>query len=249
MPTGSPDYGAQPTDSSVSPSFDVGETTNHLLMGGGNISRSGRWFWASGFENGSITDFLVSGGTPPVVSAAPAGFACWQGSFCLVSKTRAISDDMNQFAKYFPASLAPGKWGIEVMFAMNLNTEIDFSMQNVFTAGGHWGIVRVAAGASASDVTIKYRDAAGNFQLIASPNDTFQTSSFIWHNAKLVYDFKLDQYVRFYLDGIVYNLPGVASFPVSGGTSFQEALIQHRTKAATISTAMFDNVILTADEP
>ena len=248
MPTGTPDFGAQP--SNVSPSFDGGEDTNHLLMGGGNISRSGRWFWATGFEGGGSADVATGGAAPYGGPHVTNLVQSWQGNYSLLSKTNAVIDDEQTFYKYFISAQAPGKWGIETMMGLgSLNSEVDFRLIKSSAAERMSAELRFISGANINDVKLYYLDASNTYQLLADFGSTFALSVSVFHNVKFVVDFSEKKMVRVYVDGTVYEMNVPAYMPGGGVDSRDNFQIKHRTKIAGESTAVFDNVILTADEP
>lgn len=251
MPTGTPDFNAQPETSITSPTFDLGEVSNHQLMGGGNLSRSGRWFWATGFENGLQTDYFVGGISAPFPSSPKS--TCYQGSFCLASITQANINDQNSFYKYFLSQQSPGKWGIELMLDIDsLNTEVDIILKSQTALVTYTGTVRIVVGGNTNNISISYEDASGVFQTFSVQNSSFAlgtNGATTYHNVKLVCDFSNFTLVRFILDGTVFSLNVPMRNIGAGSDNRQSFQIKHRTKANSSSTAYIDNVILTADEP
>ena len=59
--SGTPDYGRSLASNPTIQSYEPGEDTTRLLMGGGANSRSGRWLWATGFESGEAEFYSTSG--------------------------------------------------------------------------------------------------------------------------------------------------------------------------------------------
>lgn len=254
-PTGSPDFDQNPASNPTSPVYDMGEAANHELMGGGGQSRSGRWYFATGFETGASKDVQV-GGAGTVVSNS---LGVWQGLWALLMQTQAIAADASTCFKYFLSQNSPsGRWGIETMVAVNTrNTTFDLVLVDASPTETYFAKFRINIATLAANLTFQYLDSAGVFQNISTPaggvnqqGANFAVDSAVYHNIKLVADFATNKYVRVIVDGFSYDL---SAFPMrlsaAGADVRQFWQFIHTTNGAVVATAIVDNVVFTADEP
>lgn len=253
--TGKPDFLQNPPSNPTSPVFDLGEEANHNLLGGGGQSRSGRWFWASGFETGAAKDVLV-GGAGTVVGNS---LGVWQGMYALIMQTAASVGDACNCFKYFLSQSSPsGRWGIEAMIAIGTrDTYFDVSLFSATPTDTHDAVFRINVPALAANLTFQYKDAAGTFQNIATPSGgvnqqgaNFALSTQVYHNVKLVVDFYTNKYVRVVVDGVSYDLSAFSTQPGAAGSDVRQVFdLTFTTNTAVIASAVVDNVVFTADEP
>jgi hypothetical protein len=215
-------------------------------MGGGSPSRSGRWVWATGYEGGTNSDFQLDFTNPPTFVTSNA----WQGGYALRHVTPATIGAQSEMYKYFPAAIAPGKWGIEAMIATaSTNADIELLMKNQGLAAWKICSVKIVI-VSQSDVTLQYRNQAGAYILIARLDNNFRIGSNVYHNIKLVMDFAKNEYSRVVVDGVVYTMDGTPAYSANiAGNIEQNFSLRIIAKAASSVALYSDNVILTADEP
>ena len=239
---------------------DVGEVGERLLMGGGSTSRTGRIQWATGFENGLVaTDFSYL--TTVGVIAGSSGLYAWQGNNCLNLTTTGANNATAYMSKFFPASLQTGRWGIEAMinFAAVYNSQVDIWMN----AGGApspnpslTAIIRLLFGASNASATLQYQDVNGVFQTLATLNSILSINLNVYYYVKLVADFNLGTYQRFYLNNRYYDFtstPLLATSAMqktnSASSEYSSFQIKVTANEALAKAIGVDNVILTSDEP
>lgn len=256
MPVGKPDDGFNPNTLS-SNQTDVGSGIDRLLMGGGSIFRAGRVIWATGFENGRVTDFNIGGPLTAIVLAPSNSLAAWQGNYMLNLQTQAVLNDVSQMFKYFPGSLQTGKWGLEAMLdieAVNANVEIVIAFSRVsgiigapLTQSAH---LRLVVGASNANVKWFVRNAAGVYVQFADLSNVVAINTNAYYNFKWVPDFAQDNNGAFYWNNTRYDLSAVGiqhtAFGVDEKSNFNIQLVNN---TAAAQEAFVDNVILTADEP
>lgn len=253
--TGSPDFDQNPPSNPTSPIWDPGEAANHMLLGGGGQSRSGRWYWASGFETGSAKDVQV-GGAGTIVGNT---YGAWQGLYALIMQTQAIAADFSSCFKYFLSQNSPsGRWGIEAMVALaTRNTTFDFVLKTASPSDVHTAIFRINIPALAANLTFQYLDSGGTYQNISTPPGStdqqganFAVSNQVFHNVKLVVDFSTNKYVRVIVDGVSYDLSSFSMQASAAGADVRQSWqMIHTTNGAVAAIAVVDNIVHTADEP
>lgn len=249
--TGHPDFGRNPDSNPTSPLWDPGEAANHDLLGGGSQSRAGRWYWATGWEGGVSSEVFLNGASS-VVSAANG---TWQGNYVLNIITTAVSGNGAGFSKYFVALNSPGgKWGFEAMLAVNqLDCDFDIFMTDQNLTASYIGGLRLHYASTTAAFKLQYLNSSGVWTDIPGGNlgaAFAQAHSYVYHNVKLVCDFRLHQYVRVIIDAVVYDLSGIAMDTLGpGAESLQLVQTTLTTNSSVIATAEIDNVILSADEP
>lgn len=265
MPTGNPDFNAQPANSVTSQTYDPGEASNHQLMGGGNSSRSGRWIWATGYETGANSDYGVTGVNPPAPSKT---IQAWQGSYALFSQTQAIFNDENSIIKYFPMRdiynpggidyISPypplvGTYGLETMFAVGTNNifinmilgwkDFNFDYQAGIQIDIQTGVNR-----------IYYINNVGGGTILANAN--IRQDLGFYNSIKFVVDFDNKTYKHIIFNGLDllggskgYKLTGFLQNPASTYFNYLYFKIANRSQTSALTTMALDNTILTADEP
>lgn len=256
MPVGAPD-GGYPSQQLASSVLDTGALGDRLLMGGGSIFKGGRVIWATGFENGAMTDFSFGGPNTAVVFAPFTGLSAWQGNYMLNLQTQAILNDVSQMFKYFPGSLPTGKWGLEAMLdieAINANIEIVIAHSVVsgipgapLTQSAH---LRLVIGANNTNVKWNVRDAGGAYNQFADLSNVVAIQTNAYYNFKWVPNFGADNNGAFYWNNTRYDLSAFGiqhtAFGVDEKSNFNIQLVNN---TAAAQEALLDNVILTADEP
>lgn len=253
-----PDYNKTLSSSPTLQSFDTGEDTTRLLMGGGSMSRSGRWIWATGFESGTaeFEAFPAHGfaGCPLINTT---GSYMGKASF----EFRPVGlNTLQQFIKsVFSSAVAnapSSKFGFEGM--------VSFSS---FLGGNDFEFIIRASGPLQHGVTrglyqirilvtgdhagnFYYSDAAGTWILIASANNHLVDSAGMYHYFKLVYDTNAGKYSRFIFDSVVFDLEGIPGFSAAGVNLYSSyAITVKNLDAAAIPTVRIDNIVISADEP
>lgn len=257
MPRGYPDGGA--TDYGRAAQIaDLGEVATRLLMGGGTASRTGRMVWATGFENGKLSDFSYGGSLTAVKAGTDLqalGFTAWQGTYCLVLQTGSILNDVSNMFKYFPATMQTGKWAIEAMVDLEAsNATFDVSMSkigpNILSAPTQKGVIRVAIGGNSGNVKLQYKDSAGVFQQFADIGGVIALATGVYYNVKWVVDIENDNYGRFYWNNTLYDLSAFPLQHTASGVDEKSNFGLVLTNTGVISNAAaIDNVIITSDEP
>lgn len=256
MPRGTPDGGYLPYQFANN-SPDTGQTADRLLMGGGSISKSGRIIWATGFENGLMTDFSFAGPNTNVVLAPFFGLSAWQGNYMLALQTQAVLSDFSSINKYFPGSLQTGNWGVEVMAGIegfNVNFEIIFANSVVSGIVGapltQSARVRLAVGATNASLIWSVRNNAGVFVQFANVSNIMAINTNAYYNIKWVPDFAHDTNGKFFINNVKYDLS--ASGPMHTGFGADEKSnvgFQLVNVDANSHIALLDNMIVTSDEP
>lgn len=258
MPVGAPD-GGYPSQQLASSVLDTGALGDRLLMGGGSVFKAGRLIWATGFENGSFTDFSFAGAGTVVAlgfSSAAFGVAAWQGNYLGVLRTQAVINDLSEIFKFFPGTIVTGNWGIEAMVTLasfNCNFDIWFRKNGATGISGsvtQTAKIRIAVGADNTNILLQYMKSDGTFVTIANLSNIFSVGENVYYNIKFVVNFNQDQYVRLILNNTVYDLSGIGlQHTAAVNTEKADFNFDLTTTVASAATAGIDNVILTADEP
>lgn len=256
MPVGSPDFGQNVSTNPTSPSYDTGEDTTRLLMGGGAQARSGRWVFASGFEEEHLNQFLTLsvGGTVTIDNTV-----CYQGNNCVKLKSGLLLDSTAVLAKYF---MSPGsRFGFEFLWCKYGTFTVSNELQIHLSAGGSGPLKNkyrvgkiifdiVNAG---TDVKI-YTENNGVRTLISDVSAHITNQFYLWHYVKFVFDFESNQYIRLYFDNQVFDLGGVPGYefasPFISG-QIQASITNKYRSAFAVNYAEIgiDNLVITADEP
>lgn len=257
MPRGYPDGGA--TDYGRAAQIaDLGEVATRLLMGGGTASRTGRMVWATGFENGKLSDFSYSGAATAVKSGTDlqaSGFTAWQGTYCLVLHVAGGVGQTAAIYKYFPSTMQTGRWGIEAMVDLEgFNVTFDIHMgkigPNIDSQPTQLGTIRVEIGGNSGVVKLKYLDSGGVYQQFADLGGRIAVATGVYYNVKWVVDITNDNYGRFYWNNTLYDLSAFGLQHAASGVDEKANFSFTLTNAGAISQeAAIDNVIITSDEP
>ena len=251
-PIGSPDFGANPATNPTSPSFDSGEDTTRLLMGGGSQARSGRWIFATGFEEGASpylsTLAFGTGGEVKIINTFT-----YQGVGSFQLKAGTTLNDYSWLKKSF--SFPSSRFGFEFMISRGViqNCELEVSIygsgkgeyKNLFRSAK----IVIVFVTSPSFSALMYNDINGSRTLIKDVTG-YNLSSGQWNYFKMVFDFNDNIFSRMYYNDLTFDLnsPGYES---SGATLVDSSVsIQVKNKFAGATPVFYvDNLIITADEP
>lgn len=250
-PIGSPDFGQNPSTNPTAPNFDPGEDTTRLLMGGGSQSRSGRWIFATGFEEGA-TPFLISSASGTGGEAKIKNDATYQGlgAFGLTA-----GNAVNNFAYLQKIFFYPGSnYGIEFLmarqFANNCEVEISIESAGKGNSGNMFRVGKIVIAIEAGPAVKIYYDVNGSRTLIRNVTSYLTATANLFHYIKFVFDVNNNvlQYLVFDDLRFELNVNGYEyAAPVSSSTYAKVNLIN---KFAGINPQFyFDNLIITADEP
>lgn len=244
-PIGSPDFGANPSTNPTSPSYDTGEDTTRVLMGGGSQARSGRWIFATGFEESSIP-FMV-------LYATGAGFAglykteTYQGVGALQLRPDATAGNYALAQKIFQFS--PSVFGFEFMLLMVGDAEISIEIDAYGLAPNDtgYGIAKIVI-VKVSGTWGMYIDRNGTRELISNiysvPGNNFRYF-------KIVYDPANHNIKRVSYANKIYeiNAPDYPGTVTPFFSSFYFKIQVNNTSTGVNQYALIDNLIVTADEP
>ena len=254
-PSGSPDFGKNVSTNPTSPSYDSGEDTTRLLMGGGSQARSGRWIYATGFEDGNLAS-IVPGSTFGYTGSETLDYVkSYQGAASLKMATQAV---LNTFSYFEKSVLPPGsRFGMEMMFCRTLTTpdfQHEFLISMEYNGNPTLGIKRVHASikiifVNSGNVKLYYRNAAFGFTLIQDISSYFTNIAFNWHYIKFVIDVRTGKYVRMYFDDLLIDLSSFTPYTVAGVYPQLRFITSLLTSTVNQQIYHVDNVVFTADEP
>ncbi len=251
MPIGTPDFNQNVSTNETAPSYDNAENTTRLLMGGGSQARSGRWIFATGFEEGASPYFIsTASGTGGVVGIT--GVQTFQGVGAYELKAGTAVNNWAYFNKEF---IYPGsKFGIEFFFSKQYALDSDFE---IVIQGGHKGVnqdkfrkAKIVFEITTPGLFWKiYKDVNGVRTFLFDATN-YMGTQYLWHYFKLVYNIKdnIIDYIIFDDIRIEINSPGYEFTSTSiYSTSFE---VRVTNKHAGVNPYYFiDNLVLTADEP
>lgn len=252
MPTGSPDFGQNPTTNPTSPSFDSGEDATRLLMGGGSMARSGRWIYADGFESGSLNPFYLTGIGSYNISIFKTN--SFQGVNSLLINPGTNANDAGYLSKSF---LLPGsKTGIEFMFAMQHGLSLNCEIQIVITGGGKGANKdknnqgKIVLSQTTGKINKLYWDVNGTRTELKDVSYMMQEFAKYWHYVKFVYDMDNNKGVRLFFDDLTFDLSGLSGYQTSGTAPINNytIIVKNLTNAQSVNF-IFDNYVITTDEP
>lgn len=248
-PIGSPDFGQNPSTNPTAPSYDTGEDTTRLLMGGGSSARSGRWIFATGFEEGALPFLGLSNSNPALGHSGLFNSQTFQGIASLQLRPEALNGATATLNKGFvyPTST----YGYEFqLFTQGSNPEIEIL---VYSQGNGVNQDRyrfcklniVVSGSSLASV-YRYTDSVTPVLI-----GQFPTGG-LFRLFKIVYDVKNNIIKRLYFGSslIEINEPGyeIITAPILA----ENVNIQIRVTNKNTTENQFilmDNFIITADEP
>lgn len=259
MPVGSPDFGQNVSTNPTSPSYDSGEDTTRLLMGFGAQARSGRWIYASGFEEAGINQIRVGSTGGGAGTVAQDTTICYQGDKCLKLNSGLVLNSSVFFQKFF---MAPGsRFGIEFLWCKYDTFTVSCEMQIQLIASGvgenkdkqRLGIIVFDIVNAGTNVKV-YTENNGVRTLIRDISVHVTDQPFLWHYTKFVFDFETNQYIRLYFDNLVLDLGGVPGYQSPGTIqtgSISAAIVNKYRSAFAVNYAGIgiDNLVITADEP
>lgn len=246
-PLGSPDFGANQATNPTSPEYDGGESATRLLMGGGAQARSGRWVFATGFEDGNLSSIVVTNPAAVMLDSSVS----FQGSTSLKLITAPVVNSVANFSKVF---MPPGsRFGIELQY-MQPDGAIgahEFQIQ-IFYEGSptrpqSLGILKIID----TGATVKiYCYTSAGYTLVLDVTPYFPGASGNWHYIKFVFDLSNSKYVRLFFDDVSLDLTSLTGIvPAVGGYPRLSFAVQLSTSAAASAIYNIDNLIITADEP
>lgn len=253
--SGSPDFGKNVSTNPTSPSYDSGEDTTRLLMGGGSQARSGRWIYATGFEDGNLAS-IIQGSSLGFTGTETLDYTkSYQGAASLRMATQAVINTWSNFSKYV---LPPGsRFGMEMMFCRTLTTpdfQHEFMIQMTYMGNPVLGLQRVIGSikiifVNSGNVKIYYRNPAIGFTLIQDITPYFTNLENLWHYIKFVVDVRTGQYVRLYFDDLLIDMSGFSAYTAGG--VYPQLHFQTQLLTSTVNQQIYhiDNVVFTADEP
>jgi len=263
MPTGSPDFNANNTTNPTSPSYDSGEDTTRLLMGGGANSRAGRWLWATGFENdplgygpinlgttfnGNGRNTIISLTKSPLGTDNISNQTIWQGNQCLEIRSGTL---INQSIEVFKLiAWQSGVCGIEFFFCLLEDDLEQYELQLFMTRDGYLGKANfgsIVLKRSATETKL-YTDNNGTRVEISDVAGHFDDGA-MWHYIKMVYDMANNKYIRVYLDNLLFDLGSAPGYQITSGGFGDRFAVRFKTLAAAERIIRIDNLILTGDEP
>lgn len=264
-PIGSPDFGQNPSTNPTAPSFDTGEDTTRVLMGGGSFARSGRWLYADGFESGSIAPYdwsLLSTDLPITEAIQVETLSAWQGVNSLKINVGKNLNDRTTFSKYI--LLPSSRYGFEFMLARYegdpyRNCELYIKIEgygkgeskNKIRSGS---IVFVKTGAPGSANWSIYYEKTGSPRVLIADvtNQMYALGYKTYHYIKFVFDFSTNKAVRLYFDDNYYELNAdgyEAAFSGTAKNIFSISAYNKDTAGTNRQSWLIDNLIITADEP
>lgn len=251
MPIGFPDFGQNPSTNPTAPSYDAGEDTTRLLMGGGAFSRAGRWVYATGFEDS--LNSIYTWGTDTSLSQDVA----FQGNYSLKLAPANTLDAWTGFTRYF---VLPGsRYGVECMFSKGNtgNLPSEFYLQILTQGRGNANNQRFLATLvlvnTNTPSNILYWDVNGTRTQIADVTNYINSlpTPYLFHNIKLVFDLSKNKGVRVFFDDLIFDISYLSGYATSPFYSpLITTTISLKNKQAGNSPFFYiDNFIITTDEP
>lgn len=254
-PTGSPDFGQNQSTNPTAPSYDSAEDTTRLLMGGGAQARSGRWIYATGFEDGNLSSIIQGSVFGFTGSETLDSVVSFQGAASLKMATLAVLNSSSFFAKKV---LPPGsRFGFEFMFRRTLTTpdfqhelriQIAYSGNQGLGLSSVWAEIRIVF-VSSANVKIYYINSGAGTTLLKDVSGYFVNIADNWHYIKFIVDAKTGKYARMYFDDLFLDMSTLGAFVQAGSYPLLTFSIQLLTSTANQQIYHIDNLILTADEP
>ncbi len=250
MPIGSPDFNANLSTNPTSPSYDTGEDTTRLLMGGGSQARSGRWLWATGFEEGETPYLNTSvNGTPGLGYAGIYKVSTYQGVGSLQLRPQAVVGNYAQFVKGF--NFPTSNYGIEFMFWVQGDPTIEIFI-DAYGLGENDTIRRVAKVVfeKVSGTWGLYIDRNGTKELVSTLY-TVPSSSSSFRYFKMVFDPSTNKIKRINYANVSYEVNADAYEATTAASieSFNFWVKVTNTLLGNNQYILIDNLIITADEP
>ena len=241
MPRDLPDWGALSAQATVYEVTDMGEMAVRL---GSIVShdRRGDVVWLDGFESGLDKWESAVFGAGSVVDLSGAQARHGRFSVRLVSG----SDDAERaWIVHREAFAVLSRFGLEVSF--NLASDITTFYMHYYVFNGSRLAQAVIQWHDATE-NLQYQDDAGNLVTFATGVKLLQLDN-LFHTAKLVADARTNQYVRFILNNVEYDLSDIDMQDVADATlpiiSVSVMLIG---RSGNNDKIYVDDVILTQNE-
>lgn len=258
-PIGDPDFNLVPNS----------EATNRMLMAGGAYSATGRWVWATGFEDGADEiDQTPTAGTISIVTsnvymgrqALSLKPTTGNGDSVTVSKNLRWSRVVQEWEAFGPPFTAPqdipNKTGIEVLVKFILTNGSEFNWE-IRSAGYSLAAIRYNTSGFGQIGTFYYLTSSGSYQAFANVNVDYFSNNSIWHYTKLVADMNryAPRYTYFVFDGIYFDLSTIASQrPGTWNPNIPAGGVRYEMSAKNLTAgsqfeSVIDNLVITQDEP
>lgn len=237
MPTGTNDFNQPLQTDPTSPGQGIAQTGNRLLMGGGSNSASGRWIWASGFEDGLASLSTVNLGK--IESALT-----FQGAAALKLTT--------------PAAVNNNAWAYKYLFSQGrvYGVECVVALQPGAAPGMEFTILiegpnKVSGNRSQAILKLTSSNPGGNLYLGATliANVTPYMPGGYFHYLKFVYDPYENKAKRIIFNDLVFDLGDSPGTTYANPVKHLQFQFNARTLTADSSIAIIDNCVITADEP
>ena len=248
---GSPDFGANPNTNPTAPSFDTGEDTTRLLMGGGSNARSGRWLFATGFEEGS-TPYIVKSASGTGGKTELTAVSTFQGA---AAYSIVAGNAINNFAYIRKTFMYPSSsYGLELMFArpyaLTSNLEISIGGGGKGVNKDKYRIGKIVFAVDTGAATVKmYHDINGSTTLLMDVTNYLTPSSDFWHYFKMVFNFDTNRITLIKFDDVIIQTD-LAGYEYSASFPNVQTEVYLINKFAGVNPNYYiDNLIITADEP
>lgn len=246
--TGTPDFNQSLVGNPTSPTFNQGEISNRVLMGGGSNSQSGYWLFASGFENG------LNEWANDATGVSIENTFVYQGVNSCRLQNDAIIGNTKTLNKYlFPQG---ERYGLEALIAMPTTLAGNPTPRDIYlTIDAPSSIEGNYAGASLVIEVLGTNNANLYFEqnairtLITSLNSYMQDSAEFFHYVKFVFDPKTNMGICAYFDDLFFETAYAGNDRANANR--KEAIFRIRVlnEAAQAVSTFVDNVVITAGEP
>lgn len=243
MPTGTNDFNQPLATDPTSPGQGIAQTGNRLLMGGGSNSASGRWLWATGFENG-LSEFSSSPSN--AIDSNNLG-QIYQGVYSGVLTTTAIVGNTQNYSKTL---FAQGqRYGLEAMIRPQSPCEVWLLIVGPYKDRGNRSFLQFVLKIDTAGSSGIYTRVGATDTLVADVSDYFTPTSLYYHYFKAVGDPKNNAFIRVMLDDQTFELNNFPGLLVPGNDRPISFGLYIKTTTAAIKTMYVDNIVITADEP
>lgn len=237
MPTGTNDFNQPLQTDPTSPGQGIAQTGNRLLMGGGSNSASGRWIWASGFEDGLASLSNVNLGT------VESGVV-FQGKQAIKLTTPAVINNNAWFYKYL---FSQGRvYGLEcvVQLIPGAAPGMEFSLLIE-------GPNKTSGTRSQAIVKLTSSNPGGNLYFgstLVSDVTPYMPGGY-FHYIKFVFDPYENKAKRIIFNDSVFELGDSPAPSYANTAKHLQFQVNIKTLTANVSSAIIDNCVITADEP
>lgn len=173
------------------------------------------------------------------------GGRAFHGAFC--ANLIAGSDGLRQASlRYYHGLPLAGPVGLE--FSFTLHADVEYLTWEI-----HWhlgaSILQAEVQLDYVNSRLEWEGPGGVFTAFATAV-TLDAAAQSWNTGKLVGDFERREYVRFLLNGVVYDLTGNAVNEVGGGSNPHLVnTVELQGAALTNPSIHIDRVIVTQNEP